>query len=371
MQERERQRKERLREQARVLKGQSRLPPRMEERAREEEAKEREAAAQRAASAAESEAASAAAAFRMRPIPAEVRMPMWEHMQLEEAGRAERISREAARLARRSKLPPRMQEEAESRSRERRAREERERIKADAEKDLTFTPMIRPLPASTSKPAGFRPKPPKPPPPPQPFELLTDAIKDPGGKGTLPAPAEKERVLRDMARDELVLPERRWPYLSTRAPVQPKAPPPAVAVPPPPTTTSTELRRAALEMDKLKRQIEEERTAQAEARRREEAKEATKKVAGALDLPSARDKARREREEAAARRRAFQREQAEKDAAHRTALGDMYARVAQRPFLFQQQGIDAKVFEETQAAYDKFESALKKQGLSDLLDLPR
>uniref|UniRef100_A0A7S3WUA9 Uncharacterized protein n=1 Tax=Emiliania huxleyi TaxID=2903 RepID=A0A7S3WUA9_EMIHU len=98
-----------------------------------------------------------------------------------------------------------------------------------------------------------------------------------------------------MARDELVLPERRWPYLSTRAPVQPKAPPPAVAVPPPPTTTSTELRRAALEMDKLKRQIEEERTAQAEARRREEAKEATKKVAGALDLPSARDKAQRER----------------------------------------------------------------------------
>ena len=32
-------------------------------------------------------------------------------------------------------------------------------------------------------------------------------------------------IVRDIRRDDLVLPERRWPYLSTRAPVAPSAPP--------------------------------------------------------------------------------------------------------------------------------------------------
>ena len=33
-------------------------------------------------------------------------------------------------------------------------------------------------------------------------------------------------MLRDIRRDEIVLPERRWPYLATRAPVPPSQPPP-------------------------------------------------------------------------------------------------------------------------------------------------
>ena len=186
----------------------------------------------------------------------------------------------------------------------------------------------------------------------------------------VPSNAERERVLRDIARDQLVLPETRWPYVSTRAPVRSTLPPLVLPVAPPPTTTSVELRKAALEMERLKKQIAEERKRQVERRRLEDVVAASKKVSGALELPTARERERSERREQKERSRAFQEEIAEKDAAHKATLDGMYARVAQRPFLFQQQGIDQQVYEETQAAYEKFETALQKQGLRDLLDVP-
>jgi hypothetical protein len=367
MQEAERQRKARVREEAKRLAAKARLPPRMEERAKTDAVR----AAAEAEKAAAAEAAEAARQKenirRAKPVPADVRLPKWEAMQLEEAGRSERVHAEAQKLAARSRLPPRMQQEADSRTREMRKQADLERVRAEAHKDETFTPLVRPLP-SHSHP--FKPAPrPFNPPPPRPFDLLTDAIKDPEGKGTIPSNSEKERVLRDMARDELVLPERRWPYVSTRAPVRSTPPPPVQPVPPPPTTTSAELRKAALEMEKLKRQIEQERKRQGEERRLQDVAAASKKVAQALDLPSAREKERRERREQAERARLFRKELEEKDAAHRATLDEMYARVAQRPFLFQQQGIDQRVYEETQAAYEKFESALKRQGLGELLDV--
>jgi hypothetical protein len=367
MQEAERQRKARVREEAKRLVAKARLPPRMEERAKSDAAR----ASAEAEKAAKAEAAEAARqkenVRRAKPVPADVRLPKWEAMQLEELGRRERVRAEAQKLAGLSRLPPRMQQEADSRTRELRKRADLERVRCELHRDLTFTPLVRPLPSHANP---FKPSPrPFNPPPPKPFDLLTDAIKDPGGKGTIPSNAEKERVLRDIARDELVLPERRWPYLSTRAPVRSNPPPAVQPVPPPPTTTSAELRKAALEMDKLKRQIEEERSRQREERRLQDAAAASRKVAQALDLPSAREKERRERREQAERARLFRKELGEKDAAHKLNLDEMYARVAQRPFLFHQQGIDQRVYEETQAAYDKFESALKRQGLGELLDV--
>jgi len=367
MQEMERERKARIKAEAKRLVARARLPPRMEERAKEDALRASVEAEKRAAAEEAEAVRQAASVLKAKPIPADVRMPKWEAMQLEEAGRAERIHAEAEKLRARSRLPPRMQREADSQERERRRQAHLDKIRAEAYKDLTFTPLVRPLP-SHSQP--FKPAPrPFSPPPSKPFDLLTDAIKDPEGKGSIPSNAEKERVLRDIARDELVLPERRWPYVSRRAPVRSTPPPPVQPVPPPPTTTSTELRKAALEMERLKKQIEEERKRQVEERRLQDAAVASKKVARALDLPSAREKERRERQEQAERARAFRRELAQKDADHQANLNEMYARVAQRHFLFQQQGIDQKVYEETQAAYERFESALKKQGISELLDV--
>ena len=61
---------------------------------------------------------------------------------------------------------------------------------------------------------------------PKPFRMAVEQLKEEGRE------SKEEAVLRDIRRDNLVLPERRWPFLSTRAPVAPTPPPTEGADPP-------------------------------------------------------------------------------------------------------------------------------------------
>jgi len=80
--------------------------------------------------------------------------------------------------------------------------------------ECTFTPSINPdIPDYAQIQRTFEEKlqaakASKPPTDPEPFNLLTAKIPD-----------RTERILEDVARDNLILKEARWPYVSTRAPV--------------------------------------------------------------------------------------------------------------------------------------------------------
>lgn len=81
-------------------------------------------------------------------------------------------------------------------------------------------------------------------------------------------PNRMERVLADIERDALVLPETRWPHASTRAPSKFE---PLNAGPPPDsayrTTLATELRRASLEDEQeLRRAVQQARRKEDEER---------------------------------------------------------------------------------------------------------
>lgn len=97
---------------------------------------------------------------------------------------------------------------------------------------------------------------------------------------------KKEMISRDMRRDELVLPERRWPYLSTRAPVA-RTPPPDLqsgqaSTPPTGDTMLSKARRARLEGERLEARHTERRVMKQQRDRVESQKRATKEVAEAL-----------------------------------------------------------------------------------------
>ena len=147
-----------------------------------------------------------------------------------------------------------------------------EQLKAVAEKDATFTPAITDdVPDFKKKQRQFaamlehrkqaarmqidaRKKEVKP------FAFRTDARmgQDGGNRPSIPSRNTLNEVKLDQRRDELFLPEQRWPYLSTRAEVKPRKAPDFAglhaALPHQETTNSAELRRAAVEEELWRRQ---------------------------------------------------------------------------------------------------------------------
>ena len=102
------------------------------------------------------------------------------------------------------------------------------------------------------------------------FALRTDQLR---GGHHRPAPEQIAMVEADIARDNLVLPEERWPKVSTRAKVPPRAAPDFKALHKDPrmpmyrSTTSAELRKACVEEAELKHQLRARREEQKELKR--------------------------------------------------------------------------------------------------------
>jgi hypothetical protein len=227
--------------------------------------------------------------FTAKPVPEFVSMRVYENMQNDEAQRKERVSRAAAEKLARASLPPRMELYAQM----------GKVNKVTAHKELSgdgsgevaqdFKPRINPMSpaippfahlqakfehvraarrrraARDARGACARQRCPRiparqcpacpaaappvraqalakkkhsvPPTAAQPFSMYTDR-----------RPNRMERVLRDIERDALLLPEQRWPHASTRAPVKYE---PITDMTPPEsayrTTLAAELRRASLE----------------------------------------------------------------------------------------------------------------------------
>ena len=120
-----------------------------------------------------------------------------------------------------------------------------------------------------------------------------------------------------MRRDELVLPERRWPYLSTRAPAPRAREPPDFAtlhksLSEPAMTVSAELRRATVEEHEMKRQHHEKRLERESARRKAKQDAATRAVARALSDASGRDVKEQEQARQEEQKRRFDQEAKER-----------------------------------------------------------
>ena len=169
--------------------------------------------------------------FRARDVPRSMSEPRWEMMRIREAERKEKCAQEALRLAAKSKLPPRMQQHKET-ERARRAAEA-ERIQAELDAELTLQPRITDEPQEgydayfkrlhlederrqARKRSSYQPTVPAP------FRMDMAPIKE--------RRDEKRKMKRymeqqDMRRDALMMPEQRWPYLATQAPVGRTNPP--------------------------------------------------------------------------------------------------------------------------------------------------
>lgn len=316
--------------------------------------------------------------FRAKKVPRAVFEPKYEMMQHEEAGRQERINLEAQRLYQLSHLPPQM-EESKNKSR---ARKEAEmaRIKAEAEKDLTFRPKVYTnLPdfdalqrrfqrsldeakAKRSKGATTG----------EAFRLHTDELR--GSRH--PAPDQLAMVRRDMERDELVLPEQRWPFVSTRAKAQSRNEKPdfhklwaSANCPSYRTTTSAELRKACVEEERLKLELKKQRAEQEEAKRLEAIKTISKQVSQQLGGGSKASRMAQQREQRLRKREEFKQDAKEKQEQADARLAAIKEKVAARPFLFQQVTADVQAARAKQEAQDKFEQRIRGEGLGHLLEV--
>ena len=245
------------------------------------------------------------APFKATPVPLAVSdTTRWREMQLRDAGRAEKIGIDAQRLQQMASLPPRMAAYANEEQGKR--REALQKIKAVAEKDATFTPAITDdVPDFKKKQRQFaamlehrkqaarmqidaRKKEVKP------FAFRTDARmgQDGGNRPSIPSRNTLNEVKLDQRRDELFLPEQRWPYLSTRAEVKPRKAPDFAglhaALPHQETTNSAELRRAAVEEELLKQQQKEAKEARDEEKRQAVMKANTERIASRIGAASKR-----------------------------------------------------------------------------------
>ena len=191
-----------------------------------------------------------------------------------------------------------------------------------------------------------------------------------------PAQVKEEMIKRDMRRDELVMPERRWPYLSTQAPVGRINPPDFQRLQQAaPHSTTTELfkARAAKKAadDAHKEQASKAAKAQ-EERRQQEQKRATAAVASRLKElagdPRNLKKAQKAKEEEM--RREVRQNNKEQRQRAKEWIDGINQKVSARPFLFEQASVDVAVEKAKQDAHDKFDAALRKSGLADLLDPP-
>ena len=131
-------------------------------------------------------------------------------------------------------------------------------------------------------------------------------------------------------------------------------------------STVAELRNSARAMERLQAQIKKERDAAEKQERLDAQRERTRKVSKALGFPSAEAKKAMEKADREKRAKKFKQQLKEMQESFDNQLTEMRDRIEKRPFLFQQQTIDNKIYDEKQAAYAKFDAALKKQGLTDV-----
>jgi len=192
-----------------------------------------------------------------------------------------------------------------------------------------------------------------PPTTPRPFSMYTDR-----------RPNRMERVLRDIERDALVLPEQRWPHASTRAPTKYEP----INVGPPPdsayrTTLAAELRRASLEDEQeLRRAIESEKKKENDQRLARQ-KRIGAEVAAVLKPTFTNSQAEDER-----RRRQFIDDQREKQENWERVKNHIETNVSKRPYLFEQASTAAHVDRARQERLEQFEKTLRENGLGDLID---
>jgi len=298
-------------------------------------------------------------------------------MRVREAERREKVAQDALRLAQKSRLPPRMQQHKET-ARARKAAEA-ERIQAEMDADLTLKPRITEgVPdfdhlhmtfekEQSRKRQEYRPTVPTP------FRMESEPFKQMADENKR---VKEEMIRRDMRRDELVMPERRWPYLSTQAPVGRSNPPNfqrlQKAAPTSETTELFKARTARRREEEEKRAKEDTRQKSDEEKRKQDQKKATERVASRLREisgdPRHLRRAAKEKEEEM--KQQVRKDNAEKNRNAKAWIDEINRKVAERPFLFEQASVDVAVERAKQEAHDKFDAALRKSGLADMLDPP-
>ena len=315
------------------------------------------------------------APFKATPVPLAVSdTTRWREMQLRDAGRAEKIGIDAQRLQQMASLPPRMAAYANEEQGKR--REALQKIRAVAEKDATFTPAITDdVPDFKKKQRQFAAmlehrK--------QAARMQIDARKkevkrspspdarmgqDGGNRPSIPSRNTLNEVKLDQRRDELFLPEQRWPYLSTRAEVKPRKAPDFAglhaALPHQETTNSAELRRAAVEEALLKQQQKNEKGGDRRSGRRDEGEHRADREPHRRGV---------ERMSRCARRKSRRRRGWRRRARRRMAAsGRRSGRRWRRSRWVREQ--DDRARARARGAVEKFEKTLVAQGLGDVLGI--
>lgn len=313
--------------------------------------------------------------FKARDVPRSMSEPRWEIMRVQEAERRERVAQKALESAARSKLPPRMQQHKEN-ERARKAAEA-ERIQRELDAELTLKPQIsHEVPDFDRLHLAFektlaRKRNQYQPTAPQPFRMESEPYRMMQREVKQ---VRDEMIQRDIRRDELVMPERRWPYLSTQAPIGRKAIPDfkkahQAWTERAPNAGTTE----KLEAQKKKLEEEARRAAKAKAKQEEEERqrqqaqrEITKKVSSrlvAVTGTTAKDVKAAAAEEAKRRKEELKQAWKERKKQMDEQMAEMHARLDARPFLFEQASIDVAVERAKAAAHDKFDETLKKHGV--------
>ena len=329
---------------------------------------------------AKGEAADPAPAFKAREVPRSMAEPRWEMMQVKAAERKERAAYEAMKSLQRSKLPPRMQQHKDN-ERLRKAAEQ-ERIQQEADAELTLQPRItKDIPDFDALHTNFerslaRKRNEYTPTQPVPFRMESEPYKMMQREVQQ---VKSEMIARDIRRDELVMPEKRWPYLSTQAPVGRKPIPDFkkqhaewgakhIVVD---STAKLDAHREKLRRDEEKRQKAKEAEDAAEKARKEQHKRATKAVSAAIARAIGGDP-KEVKEQTERELKARREEHRQSWAARKKELAkqheEMRQRIDARPFMFEQASVDVAVERAKAAAHERFDATLKKHGLASKLD---
>mmetsp|Transcript_29150 Transcript_29150/g.75033 ORF Transcript_29150/g.75033 Transcript_29150/m.75033 type:complete len:180 (-) Transcript_29150:561-1100(-) len=174
--------------------------------------------------------------------------------------------------------------------------------------------------------------------------------------------------------------ERRWPYLSTQAPVSRTNPPDFNrAHKEAPAYETTELFKSRLAKKKqdeaeLERRRKTEKTK--EELRQQQQKRATAEVAGRLKelTGDPRNLKKAQKAKAEELKQQIRENNADQRRRAKEWIDEINQKVADRRnkvgFLFEQASVDAAVERAKQDAHDKFDKALRKSGLADMLDPP-
>ena len=313
--------------------------------------------------------------FKAKEVPRSMSEPRWEIMRVQEAERRERVAQAALESAARSKLPPRMQLHKEN-ERARKAADA-ERVQRELDAELTLKPEItdgvpdfdrmhlafeRTLARKRNQRQGTTPQPFRM--ESEPYRMMQREVKQ----------VRDEMIQRDIRRDELVMPERRWPYLSTQAPIGRKNIPDfkrehqawTERAPNAGTTEKLEAHKRKLAEESRQQAKAEKAEAEAERQRQQAQKNITLKVSNRLKQVAGDPRDIKAAAKAESSRRKEEHRQAWKERKKTIAdqMEEMNKRIDARPFLFEQASIDVAVERAKAEAYDKFDATLRKHGIS-------